>query len=404
MDKENYSANLINPEKMRDINEDIVEKNNIEHTTIIYDKRLYQDGQKMKAIELCSRCEPLTLIHGPPGTGKTTTLAAAVLSAVANGEKVLVVAPSHAACDAFTLALAKQWPRSIEKSFVRLGNSLRFTSEDVALYSTDKISPSAKLEDLQDQLFHVRNQLLDNSCKGKGSVMLEEKYLTREYWTEGKENEKKVIKSSSVVITTIMHATSLIKYFKEKEFDLFVIDEAGFTPASSTLPLISWAPRLLLAGDHHQLPPVVLTQEAKLLGLDISLFEMLAGKMKDQICMLETQYRSHNMIAGWSSQHFYKNRLVSADIVSKILVQDLIKLSNKRGNILTASPLLLLDTSGLDWTEEAEDEESISNPDEAVLVAELVEKYLQMGVLQSDIGVIAPYWSQISLIRSNIGN
>ena len=50
MAKENYSANLINPEEMRDINEDIVEKNNIEHTTIIYDKRLYQDGQKMKAI------------------------------------------------------------------------------------------------------------------------------------------------------------------------------------------------------------------------------------------------------------------------------------------------------------------------------------------------------------------
>ena len=88
MDKENYSANLLNSEELRDSNEDLVEKSNKEHTAIIYDKRLYQDGQKVKAIgnvflsvffsfckqtlllELCSRCEPLTLIHGPPGTGK----------------------------------------------------------------------------------------------------------------------------------------------------------------------------------------------------------------------------------------------------------------------------------------------------------------------------------------------
>ena len=97
-----------------------------EHNLVIYNKKLLTDSSKKNALTACSACAPLTVIHGPPGTGKTTTLAAAVLSAVANGERVLVVAPSHAACDAFIAAVSECWPGGRERrgKLVRLGNSV----------------------------------------------------------------------------------------------------------------------------------------------------------------------------------------------------------------------------------------------------------------------------------------
>jgi len=84
-------------------------------------------------------------------------------------------------------------------------------------------------------------------------------------------------------------------------------------------------------------------------------------------------------------------------------VNDLLPHNNNRklkNNILTTSPLLYVDTSDMDWEEDIEDEDSISNCAEAVFVSELVDKFIALGVDQSSVGVIAPYWSQIALIRS----
>jgi len=374
----------------------------LQHTPTIYDTRIKQDPAKVKAILMCSECPPVCLIHGPPGTGKTTALAAAVLSAVANGEKVLVAAPSHAACDAFTLALAEQWPKASQQSFVRLGTSLRFTSSAVKSYSVHHLSDPAFVHAIEEDLAFTRRQLISD-VKGKEDIMRAEVHLKRKHLKLSRTNEKELIERSSVVITTIMNATSLEKQIKEKVFDLVVIDEAGFTPANNVLPLMCMSPRLVLAGDHHQLPPVVQTQEAKNLGLDKSIFELLAGRMKNNVVLLETQYRSNSLISGWSNQHFYESKLNSFKKNSDILVNDLLSHNNNRklkNNILTTSPLLYVDTSDMDWEEDIEDEDSISNCAEAVFVSELVDKFIALGVDQSSVGVIAPYWSQIALIRS----
>ena len=95
----------------------------------VYSELVKSDSSKMAMLAKAAACPPLLVVHGPPGTGKTTALAAAVLHSVSKGERVLVVAPSHAACDAITLALASQWPGQPVGRLVRLGNKLRLTTE-----------------------------------------------------------------------------------------------------------------------------------------------------------------------------------------------------------------------------------------------------------------------------------
>ena len=95
-------------------------------------------------------------------TGKTTCLAAAVLSHVAAGHRVLVVTPSHAACDAITLALAEHWPGDARGQVVRLGNKLRLTSRHVSRFLPEHVATCRQLEEVEQQLAWVRRQLLDS--------------------------------------------------------------------------------------------------------------------------------------------------------------------------------------------------------------------------------------------------
>ena len=375
-----------------------------EQTVTILNPKIRTDPSKMRALDMISECHPLTLIHGPPGTGKTTTLAAAVLSAVLNGDKVLVTASSHAACDAFTIALAKYWPSVIDKKFVRLGNPLRFPNKEVGKYSVDNLKNCPELEKIQDELAFTRRQLIDQ-FKGKADIIAEQHKLNNDYFTLMRILEDEAIEESSVVICTVLQAKgNLSKYFRRKMFDLFVIDEAGFTAANNILPMIKHAPRLLMAGDHCQLPPITNTEAAQKLGLGVSLFEIMAKSAHKQICLLETQYRSNELICGWSSKYFYKNRIKSSTDVKDIILEDLLPETAKAkavSNPLLDTPLLFISTHEQDnWIEDKQDDESVSNCDEAIFVAELVEKFVYLGISQDDICVITPYWAQIMLIRS----
>ena len=103
----------------------------------VYSQQVREDSSKMAALARVAARPAVSIVHGPPGTGKTTALAAAVLHTVAAGERVLVAAPSHAACDAATLALAAQWPGGVAAAgggLVRLGNKLRLTNTRVEAY------------------------------------------------------------------------------------------------------------------------------------------------------------------------------------------------------------------------------------------------------------------------------
>ena len=85
---------------------------------------------------------------------------------------------------------------------------------------------------------------------------------------------------------------------------MLAVDEAGFCLSSQLASLVCRARAIVMAGDHLQLPPVVLSQEALDRGLGVSLMEQLAKACPETVSLLTTQYRSHEMISGWSSQHF----------------------------------------------------------------------------------------------------
>ena len=203
------------------------------------------------------------------------------------------------------------------------------------------------------------------------------------------------MKDTKIVVCTLQTSCrpNILKLLRH-HFDLVCVDEAGFSLDSHVLPVMVRARRLILAGDHLQLPPVVLSSDARERGLAVSLFERLASSSSLQSCvaLLSVQYRSNKIISGWSSQQFYNNLLTanssnSEDVLSQLVGRK--TLSEYRDSAwLLGSPMVWLDTRDKDWGEDLEDEESISNIGEAVMVANVVTVLTRaFGVSQQDIGM-----------------
>jgi ATP-dependent RNA/DNA helicase IGHMBP2 len=177
-----------------------------------------------------------------------------------------------------------------------------------------------------------------------------------------------------------------------------VIDEAcQSTEPGCWIPLLR-CDRVVLAGDHCQLPPTVLSREAAREGFGVSLLERLAAMHGDKVTRLLTvQYRMHEQIMRFSSSEFYDDQL-EAD--ATVCGHRLCELPGVTGSPLTETPVQFIDTAGASYDEEREpDGESRLNPQEAVLVARKVRALLDAGVQPVDIAVIAPYAAQVRRLR-----
>jgi predicted DNA helicase len=159
--------------------------------------------------------------------------------------------------------------------------------------------------------------------------------------------------------------------------------------------------RLVLAGDHCQLPPTVVSQQAANEGFNISLLERLIEHHGDNIARrLDVQYRMHQAIMDFSSSEFYEGTLVADSAVVGHRLCDLPSVSS---NQLTDEPILFIDTAGAGYDEQTEpDGESRLNPREAELVAAKVGALVDAGLSPSDIAVIAPYAAQVRLLRDRL--
>jgi predicted DNA helicase len=184
----------------------------------------------------------------------------------------------------------------------------------------------------------------------------------------------------------------------QRHFNLLVLDEAcQTTEPGCWVPLLR-ADRVVLAGDHCQLPPTVVSPEAARQGFAVSLFERVVALYGDEVTRrLDVQYRMHEAIMAFSSRQFYGGTL-RAD--PSVATHRLCGLPGVEGNALTEAPVQFIDTAGAGYDEEREpDGESRRNPQEAALVARKVRALLAAGVAAEAVAVIAPYAAQVRRLR-----
>ena len=325
-----------------------------------------------EAVEFSLRQQHLAVVDGPAGTGKTTTAVEAILQHVERGQRVLACAPSNAAVD---YLLMKLWEAGLE-NMVRLGHPARI-EEDVLDFWIDK---------------YVR-YLLDDW----------EKRL-EEDWNDvpgEKKLRRTVIEEADVVLCTLATASAQgpLKVTKRGgAFDLLVIDEASQALEAECWLAIPRAKKLLLFGDPEQLSPMLKNQSQEMKPLSVSLMKRQMELHGDAaVRRLATQYRMHELIQEWSSEHHYGGVLSAAP---HVLRHRLSQLPGVKDTEDTGPILLLIDTAGCRLAESTPDQtRSRANLGEAAIVAAHAAALAGDGVRQDDMGVITPYSAQTAAVR-----
>ncbi|NXQ55282.1 SMBP2 protein, partial [Anthoscopus minutus] len=360
------------------------------------------DESQQEAVSFSLAQRELAIIHGPPGTGKTTTLVEIILQAVQQGLKVLCCAPSNVAVDNLVERLA-----GCRARLLRLGHPARLLqpiqqhSLDAVLARGDSARIVADIRRDMDLAWAKSKKAQD---KGERSHFLGEiKTLRKELKEREEAAMAAALSQASVVLATNTGASSdgPLKLLPETHFDLVVIDEcAQALEASCWIPLLK-APKCILAGDHKQLPPTIISHRAAAEGLSLSLMERLAGHYGERVVrMLTVQYRMHQDIMEWASSELYGGQLSAHPSVAQHLLRDLPGVSSTEE---TSIPLLLIDTAGCGLFElEVEDEQSKGNPGEVQLVGVHIQALVDAGVKAKDIAVVAPYNLQVDMLRQHL--
>ena len=204
-----------------------------------------------------------------------------------------------------------------------------------------------------------------------------------------------IIAGAKIVCATVSFDFSILE---DHEFDLLVIDEACQSVEPGCWVPLKLAHRIVLAGDHCQLPPTILSKTAAKEGYAVSLMQRLVERYGDSVTrQLTVQYRMNEQIMQFSSDHFYDGTLLADDSVKTHVLSDLPTVSDTDD-----SPVVFIDTAGAGWDEELEPLGlSKLNPQEGRLVLDQVNALCEAGLSPRDIAVIAPYAAQVRWLRQN---
>ncbi|XP_065794024.1 DNA-binding protein SMUBP-2 [Muntiacus reevesi] len=362
------------------------------------------DASQQEAVLFALSQKELAIIHGPPGTGKTTTVVEIILQAVKRGSKVLCCAPSNIAVDNLVERLAQRKQRILRLGHpARLLDSIQQHSLDAVLARSDGARIVADIRRDIDQAW-VKNRKTQDK-REKSNFRDEIKLLRKELKDREEAAMLESLAAASVVLATNTGASAdgPLKLLPDGHFDVVVIDEcAQALEASCWIPLLK-ARKCILAGDHKQLPPTIVSHKAALAGLSLSLMERLAEQHGARaVRMLTVQYRMHQAIARWASEALYHGQLTAHPSVAGHLLRDLPGVAATEE---TGLPLLLVDTAGCGLLElEEEDEQSKGNPGEVRLVSLHVQALVDAGVRAADIAVITPYNLQVDLLRQSLAH
>ncbi len=232
-------------------------------------------------------------------------------------------------------------------------------------------------------------------------IKLDRKIESLVHALRAKEEEayKQIIRSADVVLAT--NGMIMSEILKDEEFDVAVIDEGSQQVIPSTLIPIMHAERFVIAGDHKQLPPTVVSDNRE---LKESLFEKLIEALPDLSQMLRIQYRMHEKIMGFSNREFYEGKLIADASVKEHTIADLgLGEPERYRDILDETPIVFVDTEGTEAAERLPDRStSYENPKEAEIVKALIEELENMGAKPEQIGIITPYAAQVKLLKKLI--
>ena len=327
----------------------------------------------------------IAIVHGPPGTGKTTTLIEAIRQQVQQGGKILLSAPSNAAVDNICKGLLEHGIQ-----LLRVGNSGK-VDEAVFPYTPEGKLANSKLQKEIRQLKLRAEEFRRMALKYKRSfgkaereqrnlLFKEVKNIRNEIKQLQQYNEEKLLAEADVIAGTPI---GLYDAGLEKiHFDQLIIDEAGQCIEPLACCIFSLAPKLVLAGDHFQLPPTVLSQAAIKAGFNKSILEVAIEHLPQPI-LLNTQYRMKPAIAGFSSAWFYNGLLQTAEELEDDGVH-----------------LTFIDTAGSGMQEtHGADGTSLQNEGELKIVSQLLDVE---GLSPSDSAFISPYAGQVLLARETL--
>lgn len=358
------------------------------------------------AVSHALRSQDVAIIHGPPGTGKTTTLVEIIRQTVRRGERVLITAPSNLGVDNMIQKLV-----AVGEKVVRIGHPARVMPElhpytlDQQVEKHEDARLARKMQKEAAGLFRLAHRYTRSPPpKGmKANLFQEARALINDARQLESRAIDRVLDSASIVAATLSGTDSFV--LSRRRFDLVVIDEAGqSTEPASWIPLLK-SNRLILAGDHQQLPPTVLSREALEGGYAKSMMERLNAIDSGLITKrLNMQYRMHEAIMNFSSGEFYDKGLIAFEGVKSRLLNDL---SGFKALQLGEGdhPIDFVDTAGAGYEEEVEsDSGSRLNRQEANFVGRKIDVLLAAGLRGEDIAVISPYSAQVRLLRERFAD
>jgi len=272
----------------------------------------------------------VALIHGPPGTGKTTAVVELIRQAVARGERVLASAASNVAVDNMAERLLGGEAGGKPLRVVRVGHPARLLPSVLGASLDARLAVSdgaAIVRDVKGELSAARNQLRREGRRARAALKAEMSTLRRELAERQRRSVRQLLEASQVVLCTNTGAAdrALSCLPPEHAFDLVVIDEAAQALEASCWVALLRGRRAVLAGDHQQLPPVVKSEEAGRRGFGVTLFErLLCGPHGAGLgVMLTAQYRMHAAVCAWASGELYGGRLIADGSVAEHRLCDL---------------------------------------------------------------------------------
>lgn len=382
------------------LGEEVPEKTRI--PKVIWLNRGLNEWQQ-DAVKRALAAQDVALVHGPPGTGKTTVLVEIIRQHVARGERVLATAPSNIAVDNILEKLLGTGLR-----VVRLGHpartleSLRHGNLTAQVEADPAYEEVKELDAYRERMIHRKSRF----GRGRDQLGYDERQLRErevaKLWRQARDLEmdisRHIVSGANVVLAT--HA-GLSKRYVKGDFDLVVLDEAS----QASEPL-SWVPltiakKAVFAGDSNQLPPTIYSKEAAEGGLSTTLFDRLKEILPAASqTLLRVQYRMHEDIMRFPSDEFYEGKLIADESVAKHVASEL---PGAAPSDLTSRPVTYVDTAGAGFDETWNELlESRENKGEAELAVKLLYELLGSGIQPKDVAILTPYVAQAKRLKTMV--